>query len=133
MVADRFNDRGDAAVAHAKTFAGHAANISLATRRAVERNIANNDILLGNKGGLFRWIDDDFAAGKAFADVIIGVALQEEGHAFRHKRAETLAGTAGEMNLDGILGQALGAPAAGYFRANDSADHAVDIADGQNG
>ena len=82
---------------------------------------------------LFGRIDDDLAAGQALAEVIVGVAFQDEGHASGHERAEALAGAAGEMNLDGVLGQALGALAPGDFAADDGADDAVDVADGQRG
>ena len=87
----------------------------------------------GTKVELFRRIHDDLAAGQAFADVIVGVAFQGEGHALGHERAEALAGAAGEMNFDGVFRQTFRAPAPGDFAADDRADDAVDVADGQRG
>ena len=51
-------------------------------------------------------IDDDLAAGQPLADVVVGVALQDKGHAARHERAEALAGRALEVDPDRVLGQA---------------------------
>ena len=39
----------DAAVAHAEALAGHAADVGLAARRAVERDVADDDVLLGRE------------------------------------------------------------------------------------
>ena len=42
-------------------------------------------------------------------------------------------GATGEMKLNRILGQPFGAPAPGDLAADDGADDAVDVADGQDG
>ena len=52
----------------------------------------DDDVFLGREGGTLRRVDDDLAAGEAFADVIVGVAFEAEGHAARDERAEALAG-----------------------------------------
>ncbi len=133
VVADGFHHGIDAAVADAEAFAGHAADIGLAAGGAVKGHVADDDVLLRHEGGLRRREDDELAAGQAFAEVVVGVAFQEEGHALGHERAEALPGAAGEMDLDGVLGQPLGAPAPGDLAADDGADDAVDVADGQDG
>ena len=46
VVADAFDDRLRAAVANAEPFAGDAAEIDLAARRAVEHDVAGDDVLL---------------------------------------------------------------------------------------
>ena len=45
-------------------------------------------------------VDDDLAAGKPFADVVVGVAFERKRHPFRHECAEALAGRADEVELE---------------------------------
>ncbi len=47
MVADAFDDRDGAGVAHGKALAGDAGEIALSVRRAVENRVADNDRLPG--------------------------------------------------------------------------------------
>ena len=47
VIADAFDDHRGAAVAHAEPLAGHAADERLAAGRAVERDVADDDVLLG--------------------------------------------------------------------------------------
>ena len=49
VVADRLHDRVDAAVADAEALAGHAADVRLAAGRAVEGDVADDDVLLGDE------------------------------------------------------------------------------------
>src|SRR3954451_22952430 len=51
VVADRLDDGGRARVAHAEALAGHPAEERLAARRAVERDVADDDVLLRGEGG----------------------------------------------------------------------------------
>ena len=51
----------------------------------------------GAKVEPLRRIDDELCAGKALADVVVGVAFEVEGHALGHEGAEALAGGAVEM------------------------------------
>ena len=46
VIADRLDDRVDAAVADAEALAGHAADVGLAAGRAVEGDVADDDVLL---------------------------------------------------------------------------------------
>src|SRR5258708_2142425 len=133
MIADGFDAGADSAVANAESFAGHAADVGLAARRPVEGDIADDDIVLWHEGGLIGRENDDLAAGQTFADIIVGVTLEGEGHAPGHEGAETLAGAASEMNFDRVFGQTLGSPSPGDLAAYDGADDAVDVADGQHG
>ena len=50
VIADAFDHRARAAVAHGEPLAGQAAQIGLAARRAVERDVADDDVLLGHEG-----------------------------------------------------------------------------------
>src|ERR1051325_6911883 len=133
VITDGFDDGVDAAVTHAEAFAGHASNVSLAGRSAVEGDVAGDDVRLGHEGGASGRIKDDFPAGQTFAEIIVGVALQNPGQAPGHEGAETLAGRAFEMDADGVFGQALHAVAAGDFAAEDGADDAVDVFDNDFG
>src|SRR3972149_3550048 len=47
VVAHALDDRGDAAVAYAEALPGDAAEGGLAARRAVERDVTDDDVLLG--------------------------------------------------------------------------------------
>ena len=47
VVADALDDGADAAVAHAETLAGHAADVGLAAGRAVEGDVADDHVFLG--------------------------------------------------------------------------------------
>ncbi len=73
---------------------------------------------------------DDLAARQSLAEVVVGIALDDESHAGRHERTEALAGRAIEGDADGVLGQTLRAPLFRDLAAGDGADHAVDVAQG---
>ena len=75
--------------------------------------------------------DDDAAAGEPLAEVVVGVAVEAQGHAPGHEGAEALSGRAGEGQVDGPVGQAGAAVAAGDLVAEQGADGAVDVADAQ--
>ena len=57
------------------------------------------------------------AAGESFADVVVGIAFERQRDAFSQECAEALAGGAGELEANGIVGQARVAVAAGDFAA----------------
>src|SRR5580700_1920729 len=63
--------------------------------------------------------------------MIVGIALEHERHATRHERAEALTGRTPEMDVDGVVRQALGPILPGDLAAGDGPDHAIDVADGQ--
>src|SRR5690606_10480661 len=133
VVAHAFDDGGDAGVAHREAFAGAAADVEFAAGRAVEGDVADDDVFGGRKAGGRGGAHNDLAAGEALADVVVGVAFEAEGHALGHECAEGLAGGTGEADVDGVLGQAGGAVFAGDLAAGDGADDAVDVFDGELG
>ena len=55
MVADTFYDGADTRIAHAETLAGHTADVSFAVCAAIQRYIADDNVLLGTEGA--RWQD----------------------------------------------------------------------------
>src|SRR5262249_56457860 len=95
VVAGPLDDGHGAAVADAEPFAGAAAEERPPAGRAVERDVADQDILLGHERRASRRGDDDLAAGEAPAHAIVGVAFEPERHPPRHESAPRLAAPAG--------------------------------------
>jgi hypothetical protein len=62
MIADTLDDDGRAAVADAETLAGHTADVALTAGRAVERDVADDDVVLRLERGQPRRIRDQLAA-----------------------------------------------------------------------
>ena len=81
VIADALDHRVHAGVAHAEPLAREAADVRLAGGRAVERDVADDDVLLRHEGRVARRIDDDLAAREPLADVVVRVALEHERHA----------------------------------------------------
>ena len=129
VIADPFDDRVGAAVADGEALAGDAAEEGLAGGGAVERHVADEDVLLGGEGRLLRRVDDDPAAREPLADVVVGVPFQRQRHAARDEGAEALPGGAGELQLDGVVGQPVRTVLPRDLAAGDGADDAVDVAD----
>src|SRR6201999_4085981 len=50
MIAHALDDGPHAAVAHGESLTGHAAEIRLARGRAVQRDVADDDVLFGHEG-----------------------------------------------------------------------------------
>ena len=122
-----------AGVADAEALAGDAVDVGLAGGGAVEGDVADEDVFLRLEERALGRIDDDLGAGEALADVVVGIAFEREGHARRAEGGERLAGAAVELELDGVVRQALAAVFAGEFAAGDGADDAVDVDDRQLG
>ena len=76
MVPDALNDRGGSGIANRKTFASDTVKEGFAARRAIERDIADDDIFLRCEPGTARRMDNDSAARKALADIVIRFAFQ---------------------------------------------------------
>ena len=131
VVAGPFDDGLRPAVADAEPLAGPAAEERPAARRPVERDVADQDVVLGDEPRRPGREDDDLAAGEPLADVVVGVALERQRDPARHERAEALAGRAGELELDRVVGQAGAAVPPRQLAAEDRADRAVDVADRQ--
>ncbi len=81
-----------------------------------------------------RRINDDASARQALADVVVGVAFEDEGHA---RRDETRRSSGRRSRVKcrriGVVGQSLRAVPAGDLAAGEGADDAVDVADGEFG
>ncbi len=129
MVADALDDGGGARVAHTETFAGDATNEGRTGRRAVQRHVADDDVLLGDERGLAIRVADDDPARQPLGEVVVGVTLESQRDATGHERAEALAGGASEAGIDRAVGQPLTTPLPGERGAEQRADGAVHVAD----
>ena len=131
MVADAFDDRGGTGVAHAEALAGDAADERLARRRAVERDVADDDVVLGDERRVTIGMADDDPARQALGEVVVGVALEPQRDAARHEGGEALARGTAEVHVDRAVGQAVATPLPGERGAEQRADGAVHVADRQ--
>jgi hypothetical protein len=98
MIADAFDDRDGARVAHGEALAGDTAEIALALDRTVKHGVADDDRVLRHDRRVFRRPDDDAVRRQALADIVVGVADQVEGDAMGEECAEGLAGGARELD-----------------------------------
>src|SRR5690606_24038068 len=94
VIADPLDDRSRAAVAHAEALGRAAPEERAAGGRAVERDVADQHVVLGRESAFARRVDDQPAARQALADVVVAVAFELERDALREERAEALAGGA---------------------------------------
>src|SRR5690606_4662771 len=76
VVAHAFDDGFGAAVTYAEPLGRPAPEESAAARRAVQRYVADQHVVLGRERALGRRIDDQAAARQALADVVVAVALE---------------------------------------------------------
>ena len=130
MVAGAFNHRDGAAVANAKAFSGPAGGKQPPRRRSIEHGVAENDVFLGREAASLGRPNHDFSAAHALPNVIIRFAFQDHPYARRQKRAETLAGAAGEAKLRGRPFQSPIAAPFGHHSGGARPDGAVDVRDG---
>src|SRR5579864_5667345 len=117
MVANAFYDRRCARVAHGEALACNAVEECFAARRAIESNVANDDVLFGSEGGIARRVNDDLAARQSFAYIVVGVAFERECDALGEERTEALTRRTGEMNANRVVRQSGRAVAARDFSA----------------
>ena len=102
MVAHAFDDCNRAGVAHCKPLARDSRKIALSGCRAIQHGVADYDVFMRGQSGILGRLDADASAAQPLAHIVVAFAVQFEGHAMRQKGAETLAGSAGEFNGDGV-------------------------------
>jgi hypothetical protein len=124
MVAHALHNGSCAGVAHAEALTGYAVDERRAARSTVQCHVADDDVLAAVKGGVFRRVDDELAAGQTLADVVIRVADQLERQALGDERAEALAAVAVADDMERVVGQRVAEPG-GDLAANDRAERAV--------
>ena len=92
VISYTLHHRMGSAVADREPLPGEAPDEDLAAGGTVEGYVAHDDILFGGECGAFGRIDHDVAPRQALGEIIVGVALQGEGHAIGDECAEALAG-----------------------------------------
>ena len=105
MITDSLDHRVGTAVADTESFGSDTAEIGFTTNGAIQHHITDQDVLLRLEGAVLWRVDDDLAAGQALADKVIGVAFDPDGNAAGQPCAEALAGTAGQLHIDGVFRQ----------------------------
>ena len=85
VVAHAFDYRVGAGVAHREALPGDAAEVRFARDRAVEHDVAGDDVFARLAAELGRGLHRDAPPGKAFAAVVVRVADQIERHPFARK------------------------------------------------
>ena len=108
MVAHALDDGRGAGVADTESFADAASQEDLARRRSIADDVARDRVVLGDQGAGPLRADDDPPPERALADIVVAVPEQAQGHTGRREGAETLARGAGERQVDGVVGQAIG-------------------------
>src|SRR6266404_526982 len=73
VLANAFDDRERAAIAHGETFPGAAGDKELAGRGSVENGITGKDIAAARSGGAGG--DGNRSAGQSLADIVVGLAI----------------------------------------------------------
>ena len=76
VIADTFDDRVRAAVAHGEALAGDTAHERLAAGRAVERDVADDDVLFGFEGSSRRGIHEQASARQPLAPIVVRIAFE---------------------------------------------------------
>ena len=105
MIATAFHDCDRTGVAHRKALPGNAVDIGAAAGGAIERDIADDDVLFRRICRSCRRCHAQLAAGETFAKIIIGIALQMDGNTCRQKGTERLTAAAAANDLTSIFGQ----------------------------
>ncbi len=131
VVADAFHDGRGAGIAHREPLSRHAVQENFSAGRAVQADVADQNIFFRHERRIARRINDQPSAGKSLAHVIVGFAFQGQRDALRQERAETLSRAPVELHADGVLGQALGAVPPRDSPAEHRAHGAVHVANGQ--
>src|SRR5262249_46364185 len=109
--------------------AGHASEVAFTRNGAVQNGITDNDRPLRHDSRIGRGPYHDPAAGKPFAEIVVGVALKFERHAAGEKGAEALTGGADKARRDRVRRQAFVSVAFGDFAGEHGADGAIGILD----
>src|SRR5262245_39286881 len=99
MITNTFYHGFRAAVANAESFASHASQIQLTRGGTVEHHIAGDNVLFGGERCITRRVDDDLAAGKPLAAIIIHIPFHAHSHSMHAESQQALARGAGEVDL----------------------------------
>ena len=115
-------------ISYTEPFTGDSVDKCLTAGCAVQRNVADDDIILRPEAGAFGGIDNQLAAGQTFSEIVVAVAPQLQRQSLRDKGAEALTARAVADDLVGILLQGV-AVSDGDFRAERRSQRSVCIFD----
>ena len=108
VVADSLDDQVRTRVARGEALPGEAVHEAPARRRAVEGDVAHDDVFLGPERRPARWGDRDRSTRKPLAEVIVCLARNREHDALGQKRAKAHAARPAAVDPDEVVGQPLG-------------------------
>ena len=91
VVADAFDDRGGAAVADREALTRHPAHEDLAAGRTVERDVTDDDVVLGLEGRFPGRTHRHESARQTLAEIVVRIAFEIERDSRREPRSKTLA------------------------------------------
>src|ERR1700761_5360882 len=125
VVAYTFDDSGGARIAHGETLAGTAGGKEAARGGAIERDIAEQDVVRALTRSIALGAKHDLTPAEAFADKIVGQAFEDETHARNGEGAKGLTGDALQLNFDGRHWVAVMQPLQSELACNTGADGTV--------
>ena len=130
MIAGPFDHRNGTRIAHREAFTGHAFEMGLARDGAIEHRVADDDVPGWIARNARRLAHHHTAAGKALADIVIGIAHQFERNPMGEESAEALPGGAVEADMNGVFRQTRMAVTPRDFARQHGAHRAMHVADG---
>ena len=75
VIAYPFHDGPGAAVADGEALAREASDVQLACRGAIEHDITDDGVPLGDESRLAGWLDDDASSREPFGQIVVRVGL----------------------------------------------------------
>ena len=90
MLSYAFHHCVSAGISHGKTLACHTVYKDFSTCGAVKCNVTHNHIVFCTVMPVFRWINHQFASGKTFSVIVVGISFQIQGQSLWNKGAEAL-------------------------------------------
>ena len=127
VIPHSFDDSANSTIPHTEPLTSHATDVGFTIGRAIEGNIADNDVFLRLECRFFRRINNQFAATESFTKIVIRVTLKTERNARRCKRTKGLARRPFKMNIYSIFGKSLGTMASSKFAAHNCTDNPIGI------
>src|SRR5689334_10881540 len=105
MVADTLDDRKCARVANREALPGNAPEVRFPANRAVEHDVASDDVFGRLAAELGRRLHRDAPTRQTLTAVIVGVPDMIERHALGEECAKALPGGTREADVDGVVRQ----------------------------
>ena len=127
VIAHAFNHSDRAAISHREPLAGDTSDKRFTGRRAIERDVADDDVIFGAEAGLPRRENHDSSTRESFCEIVVGVPFQGQAQPFRNEGAKTLAGRTRESDTNRIVGQTFAAKTARDLAAQQRADGSIRI------